>query len=273
MTTGIDAQWRELVTTALLCTDRRDPPEPVGLIADVVADTARPSPSERMLAHVAAIVAVRRAAVMPSAPATPLVPPDHDDRPECEPSAVERWYHVTSSWPVLEDEWTLTLIGGGWRLAAELVPVALRRHRTDPVRHARVVVAAGAVAGWLIGEIPELGPSRHVDIGPEDLAELPELPIPPELTGFLAADGHDVAGALASGIADGDLGHAHRGVMVNLLARIDPAALAPIADALDAVDPMTSGAGLASVLGDLARTRRRMLDELAAPATFRPGRR
>ena len=45
-------QWRELVSVAMLGTDRRNPPEPEGLIADLVDDTVRPTPSERMLAQV-----------------------------------------------------------------------------------------------------------------------------------------------------------------------------------------------------------------------------
>ena len=114
----VEELWTELVTTSLLGTDRRDPPEPGGMIGDVVADTARVDPSARMLAAVAACTAVRRAGVRPADPVDPLAPPPPDDRPECIPAAVDRWHHVTTSWPVLEDEWMLTLVGQGWRLAA-----------------------------------------------------------------------------------------------------------------------------------------------------------
>ena len=50
---------------------------------------------------------------------------------------------------------------------------------------------------------------------------------------------------------------------MNLVARIVPSSLPDLAAVLDAVDPYSAGAGLASVLGDLATTRHRMLDELA----------
>ena len=67
--------WRELVTTAMLGTDRRDPPAAVGPLADLVADTLRSAPSERMLAQVAACTAVRRAGVLPGPPVDRLAGP------------------------------------------------------------------------------------------------------------------------------------------------------------------------------------------------------
>lgn len=255
--------WRSLVTTALLGTDRRDPPDADGPLADLVADTARAAPSERMLAQVAACTAIRRAAILPGPPIAPTNAPDTDARPECVPAATERWHHITSSWTVLEDEWMLTLIGNGWRLAAELVPSALRRHRADPVRHARVMVAAGPVAGWLIEQLPDLACTKSASIDPEAIGELVELPIPPELLDLLHAPGKNVGAAIGVGVEQGQLAQAHRAVLVNLIARITPGGLSDVVDALHGVDPHSPGAGLASVLADLALTRRRMLDELS----------
>jgi hypothetical protein len=251
--------WRELVTTAMLGTDRRDPPS--GLFDDLVADTLRAVPSERMLAQVAACTAVRRAGVLPGLPADRLQPPPTDDRPVCTPAAVERWHHVTTSWPVLEDEWMLTLITNGWRVAPELVPAVLWRHRSDPVRRARAEVACGPLAGWLVSHLPDLGArSTRVTIDPEVLAELPELPIPPDLLDLLGAPG-DVGAALAELIVGGELGAPHRAVIVNLIARTPTGSLPGIASALGSVESTSAGYGLASVLADLALTRHRMLDE------------
>ena len=53
-------------------------------------------------------------------------------------------------------------------------------------------------------------------------------------------------------------------MLVNLLARLNADALGDLAEVLDAVDPASSGYGLATVLSDLATTRRRMLAELEA---------
>ena len=127
-----------------------------GLIADLVDDTVRSTPSERMLAQVAAMVAVRRAGVLPGPPRPPVAGPGVDDRPVCVPAAAERWHHVVSSWPVLEDEWMLTLLTNGWRVPPDLVPDMLTRHRSDPIRRARAELACGPLAGWLVGHLPEL---------------------------------------------------------------------------------------------------------------------
>jgi hypothetical protein len=262
--------WRELLATAMLGTDRRNPPEPTGLIADLVDDTVRSTPSERMLAQVAATVAVRRAGVLPGPPRPPIAGPDPDDRPVCVPAAADRWHHVVSSWPVLEDEWLSTLIVNGWRVPPELVPELLARHRTDPVRRARAELACGPLAGWLVGHLPELAArgaaSSQPDPSAEDIAELPTLPIPPDLEPLLLADGGVVAGQLAPAIDSGTLVHAHRAVLINLLARMRSDALGEVATALEAVEGTSIGFPLASVLADLARTRQRMLDELSVAA-------
>ncbi|WP_040495256.1 DUF5691 domain-containing protein [Ilumatobacter nonamiensis] len=266
---SMEELWAELVTTALLGTDRRDPPELDGSIAEVVADSVRSDPSSRMLAAVAACTAVRRAGVRPAAPADPLAPPEPDDRPPCVPAAVDRWQHITRSWPVLEDEWMLSLIRGGWRLAPELVPAALQRHRRDPIRRARVLAAAGSLAPWLIDHVPDLGPSTSARtitaLDTEAMAELPELPIPPDLASLVDRTGAESGGAIAVGLEDGTFGEAHRAVLVNLVARCAPDALADVEDVLRAVDSRSPGHPLAATLADLALTRRRMLDELSAP--------
>ena len=263
----VDEFWASLVTTALLGTDRRDPPVPDGLIGDLVADSVRADPSSRMLAAVAACTAVRRAGVRPAPPVDRLAPPPPDDRPACAPAAVDRWHHVTTSWPVLEDEWMLTVIARGWRLAPELVPAVLARHRRDPLRRARAIVAAGGLAGWLLDHVADLGPPGPTrpltDIEREHLGELPDLPIPPDLASLLERSGPEIGGVIAVRLEDRTLAEAHRAVLVNLLARCAPDALVDIADVLDAVDARGPGHGLATVLGDLATTRHRMLDELA----------
>jgi hypothetical protein len=261
------AQWRELVSVAMLGTDRRNPPEPSGVIADLVDDTVRSTPSERMLAQVAATVAVHRAGVMPGPPRPSVAGPDADDRPVCVPAAAERWHHITSSWSVLEDEWMLTLLTNRWRVPPDLVPEVLIRHRRDPVRRARAELACGPLAGWLVGHLHELAATGAAGPQPEPsteaIAELPELPIPPDLEPLLFADGGHVARQLAAAIDSGTLAHAHRAVLINVIARMRVDALEPVAMALESIGGTSVGFALASVLADLARTRERMLDELS----------
>lgn len=260
----MEAHWRELVTAALLGTDRREPPQPIGPLEDLVADTVRSAPSERMLAHVAACTAVRRAGVLPGPVVDPLASPDDDPRPVCVPAAAARWQHISRSWPVLEDEWVLTLIRNGWRLSPELIPALLMRYRRDPVRRTRALAASGPAAQWLVEHMPTLAATQPVaNASPEAIAELPELPIPPELAQLLSASGAEAGGAIAGGLESGQLVHAHRAVLVNLMARIRPDALTDLADVVLAVDPHSTGHALATVLADLAITRHRMLDDLS----------
>jgi hypothetical protein len=265
--TDLRASWDELVAVAMLGTDRRNPPEPTGVIADVVDDTVRATPSERMLAQVATTVAVRRAGVLPGRVRPPIAGPGVDERPVCVPAAVERWHHVVSSWQVLEDEWMLTLLTNGWRVPPDLVAELLTRHRSDPIRRARAELACGPLAGWLVGHLPELAARGAANTQPDpsadDIAELPVLPISPDLEPLLFADGDHVARSLAVAIDSGSFAHAHRAVLVNLVARMRPDALGAVATALEAIDGSSIGFPLASVLSDLARTRERMLDELS----------
>ncbi len=194
-----------------------------------------------------------------------LAPPEADDRPVCTPAAVERWRHITTSWPILEDEWTLTLIEQGWRLAPELIPQLLRRHRRDPLRRTRAQVAAGPLATWLSEHLGELEPAQQrplTALDAERVVVLPDLPVPPDLAWLLHATGPEIGGTIASGIEERVLGEAHRAVLINVLARCSAGGLVDIADVLDVVDPLSPGRGLASVLADLATTRARMLDEL-----------
>ena len=260
-------EWRELVSVAMLGTDRRNPPEPSGLIADLIDDTVRSTPSERMLAQVAATVAVRRAGVLPGAPLPPVDGPDADDRPFCVPAAADRWHHIVESWPVLEDEWMLVLIANGWRVPADLVPELLTRHRTNRIRRARAELACGPLARWLVGHLPALAArgaaGAEPDQSADDVAELAPLPIPPDLDPLLHADGDSAAHQLADAIDAGVLVHAHRAVLFNLIARMRADAVGQVASALEAIDGGSPGFALASVLADLARTRERMLDELS----------
>ncbi len=262
---AFDRFWSELVTVALLGTDRRDPPEPpAGLVADLVDDTVRSTPSQRMLAAVSAAAAIRRAGFVAGATADRLAPPEPDPRPACAPAAAATWRYDVAEWPVLEDEWVLTLIERGLRPPPDVVVALLARHRADVTRLARAAVAAGPVARWVTDHVPELAARAPGRVDADAVMSLPALAVPPELAELLVADAHTLATTLATAFASGRYGAAHRAVLVNLLARCRPEVLDDAASALAAVDPMSPSAGLALGLADLARTRARMLSELSS---------
>lgn len=260
MSDDLDEVWSSLVTAALLGTDRRDPPVPeAGPVGDLVADAVRPDPASRMIAAVGALAAARRAAFVPGPPAAPLQPATGDDRPFCSAAAVATWRVVVAEWPVLEDEWVLSIVDQGLRVPPDAMVELLFRHRRDPTRRARAAVAAGSAASWLAAQFPELAPTGGT-ISAEALMSLPELPVPPELGDLLSADAHTFATRLADGFDALAFGQAHKAVLVNLLARCRPAVLLDAAGALTATN-----VGLALALADLARLRHRMLVELGVP--------
>jgi hypothetical protein len=259
--------WDALVTGSLLGTDRRDPPDPPpGPLADVVADAVRPTPSGRMLAAVAACTVARRAGIRPRPAVAALAPPAPDGRPLVPPAASRRWPLVVVGWPVLEDEWLDAVEQRGWRLPPDVLVGLLRRHRNDGQRLARVMRMAGPLGPWLVDHLPEIDqPSAGQRSGrakPDHAGPRPSMAVSPELQPLLAAEPDAVLAAIADGLASGALGAPHRAVLVNFVARCRPDALAPLAEALRAVDG--PAVGLAHLLADLAATRHEMLEELAA---------
>ena len=258
MSADLDAYWHELVTAALLGTDRRQPPAPpAGPVADLVADAVRPDDAARMLAAVGSVSAARRAGFVPGPPAPRLQPPEPDERLCCSATAVATWREVVAEWAVLEDEWVLTVIRRGMRVPPDALVELLQRHRGDAVRRARVAIAGGPLATWLTDHVPSLAPTTAKSASAEAVAELPELPVPPELAHLLSADAHTFVRRLAQGFDAGEFGPPHRAVLVNLFARCRPEVLPNAVSTFGRAD-----FGLALALADLATLRYRMLSEL-----------
>lgn len=255
---SVEALWRELVTAALLGTNRREPPElPPGPLADVVADAMPPSPAARLLASVGAVAAARRAAFVPLPPAAALQPAIRDARPFCSTPAVASWREVIAEWPVLEDEWLLTVVERGYRLAPDVLVEMLQRHRTDPVRWARVALAGGPLALWITEHVPSLAAASKREPPVDAVTTLPDLAMPPELAELLALDAHTFVGRLLPGFESLQFGASHKAVLVNLLARCRADVLVDTADELGRI-----GYGLAFAMSDLCRLRHRMLTQL-----------
>jgi hypothetical protein len=174
-------------------------------------------------------------------------------------TASSTWRTIVAEWPVLEDEWMLTVLDTGQRLAPDVLVAALLRHRNDAVRCARVSLAGGSRSAWLIDHLPGLAPTSRRSVPADDVARLPELALPPELAELVAADAHTFVGRLAPQFEAGDFGAPHRAVLVNLLARCRPAVLPDIAEAL-----VAAGTLLSLPLAELCRLRHAMLVELGA---------
>lgn len=258
---SLDQYWADMVTVALLGTDRREPPAStssgISGLVDLAADHGATTASERLLQQVAACTVVRRAGVVPGEPVDRIAAPAADPRPVVSPAATATWRRVVDEYPVLEDEWMLGVLRTGQRLSPDTVPSVLTRHRGDPVRHARARAAAGPLADWLVGWQPALRCTRRGSVSAEAIAELPALPTLADLPAEVDALVHD--------LVTGRLGPAHQKVLEHHVARIDPALLVPLADALDGVDPSAASAlsyPVVRSLCELARLRHHLLTEL-----------
>jgi hypothetical protein len=277
----LNAYWSELVTVALLGTDRRLPPPPVaGPLTSLALERPGGDRAAAMVDQVAALAVARRAGLRPLEQVAPLAPPAPDPRPECPSLAIVHHHEIVAAWPVLEDEWLIAVLEGGWRLAREQVVPLLVRHRSDPVRRRRVELAAGPIADWLVehlaGDVPALAPVRRRRVDPAELdravTTLADLAVPPALTPLLAPPGdpEGLARLLLGPLRDGRLGEAHRAVLVHVVARLPRGQLAEVAEALDQVAEVAHQPGLVRSLAALAHLRHRMLAVLLPSSPDQP---
>lgn len=260
--------WDELLTVALLGTERRDPPTlPDGLVADVVADAVRPLPESRLAAAVAATVVARRSGVRPRGPRSPLAGPPSDERPLLPTAAAERWHVVVDLWPALEPEWLYQAAVAGWRPPADVLVGLLRRHHRHAVAAANIVAFGGSLTGWLVDHVPDLEPlwwDHRPAPGP---IEPPRSVVPSELQPLLGGPAATLARAVLAGLTDHTYRWAHRGVLVNLVPHIASSGLDEFIATLDAgvvADDSTTRT-LWELLVELATVRRDLIAELEPP--------
>lgn len=277
----LDVYWTALVSAAVLGTDRRDPPEvPAGDLADLAADDRRADPAGRLLQQATAVAVARRAGLCPVTAPIPAAAesPPVDRRPFTPPAATHTWHEIVADWPVLEDEWLHAVVTSGRRLAPELVVDVLRRHRGDPVRHARAMLAAGSLGAWMTARSPRLRAVSTRAAASAEVASLPELAVTPEFAPLLAVGADEplppsggslldlAESLLVAPLRAGRFGPAHRSVLVHALARVHPGLLPHLDAHLTAIpdDPGSNPTGhlLALSLLDLVRLRATMLTEL-----------
>jgi hypothetical protein len=260
---ALATHWDDLVTVALLGTDRRDPPvPPAGVVADLVADVlvgTDPTPAQAMRTQVVAMAVARRAGVQPGAVLVPLAPPQADPRPVTVPELTVLWRRMIVDWPVLDDEVQLAIAASGRRTAPDLLVMALARARTDAARHARAVAAGGALARWLVDLQPQLRPRVAKPPAADVVATLPALSVPTDLMAMAAASPKLFADHLRTQFDAGAYGAPQRALLVNLMARVPASALQPVAQQLGRVSPGRSSIGIAVALADLATVRHHLL--------------
>ena len=147
------ADWAEVVTTALLGTDRR--PLPVALVGVAAAGTEAPDPTQVLLAEAARHRAVTGAAApLGRCPAPTVAPPD--DLPDA-PAAAQSLLGelLARPLPELVHAWLSAAVDGGVRAAAEhwteLALLTAHRPDYDRLLLARAIGAAGC---WFLEQNP-----------------------------------------------------------------------------------------------------------------------
>jgi hypothetical protein len=247
----LGAHWAELVSVALLGTDRRDPPDPpAGPLAELALEHPGVDAAGALVQQVAALTVLRRAAALPAPPPPLLVRPTDDPRPCNPPAAADLLRRVIADWPALEAEWLALAAAGGWRLSPDLVPLLLARHRARPETRPAVEHLAGPVAAWLADLVPGLAAAPRRSSAAGTVVELPG-----ELEQVVDADASAVVAVVADGLRRQRYTSPSRSVLVHLVARVRPSELDGIRHRLEHLDPQMAGIGLAYHLADLAATR------------------
>jgi len=175
---SLGAAWAELVSTALLGTDRRGAPgRPAPSAgADLLAPFARAiDPAGSLLDQVSAVHAARRAGARPAAVGPRLCPLTVWARVPCPTPAARRLGVVLAGrHGDLLPELLALLVHRGLAVPPEHLCALMDRTRAEPGLQALVVQAAGPVLPWLADALPQLGwssPSVFVD-GGRDIAAL-----------------------------------------------------------------------------------------------------
>lgn len=267
--------WSALATSALLGADRRTaPPAPVGPLEDLAVDRADAEPAERLLDAVAMLSAMRRAGVLPGAPAAPLPLPVDDRRPECPARAVLRLYRLLDEWPHLLLEWVETVQRQGWRLPPDVAALLLGRRRTAADVRAAAVLAAGPLGTWLAQVLPDefesgvaRGSKQSADGkqsagGKQGGAQAPEVPLPAAMVRRSDETPDEFAARVARALASATLKHIHRPALVRMVSALPLDHLRPFVAALSRAATHPETMGLVVSLSDLAQFRWDLHEEL-----------
>ena len=148
-------EWSNLVTTAVLGTDRkRLPIPPPGWESLRSAD----DPAVELLNRAAAVATARRAGMQPMSAPLRIESAPADERPECSTAAANLLARMLGG---LHDtvlpEWFALGAMGGVRPPSYLIPALLLRGRRNPAFDLVARSAIGPRASWLADAMPELG--------------------------------------------------------------------------------------------------------------------
>jgi hypothetical protein len=149
--------WPELVSVALLGTERRDPPAPadpaLAGLADAGSATHR-SAEERLLSAAGAFAVLRRAGrLAPPAPPLPA-PAPAEARPACGATAAYRLMLLLDEQRALLPEWLRAVARRGLRVPAERLPDLLETATANQTLRGDAEPVLGERGPWLAAQVP-----------------------------------------------------------------------------------------------------------------------
>src|SRR5215472_2478723 len=147
--------WPELVSVALLGTERRAPPPPADpALADLADAASQRSAEERLLLAAGALAVLRRAGrLAPPAPPLPA-PAPAEARPACGATAAYRLTLLLDDQRALLPEWLRAVAGRGLRVPAERLPDLLEAATANQAMRRDVEPVLGERGPWLAAQVP-----------------------------------------------------------------------------------------------------------------------
>lgn len=142
--------WDDLVSTALLGTQRRRPN--LAGLPEAVRPLVGGGPEEALLTAAAVLANYRRAGRVPARPQARLPVADRDGRPLVPPAARRRLLRMPAE---LLGEWLHAVHEKGMRVPPEHLPALAEAARTRPALRAPLAAVAGPAGSWLGERNPE----------------------------------------------------------------------------------------------------------------------
>jgi hypothetical protein len=253
---GAAAEWAGLLRTAVLGTDRHEPPRPLGGW-DRWASAV--DPAVQVLDRAAAVTVARRTGARPIPAVTEQVPAAPvDRRAPCPAACRARLAQLLGGQhEVLLAEWFALAESHGVQLPWELLPKMLLRGRSRPELDQVVRRLAAGRDAWLATVVPSLG------VRPRPASAAPPKPLRPPAP---PVDSRAAVAGILAGLADGSATWAAAPQLVQLVAAVDVDALEHLLTGLATVSCPPICERVRIELTDLAATRRGMLHEFASSA-------
>ena len=150
--------WNELVTAALLGTERRQVAQPAadGALGELLRKIDPTDREGALLSAAASIALARQAGRLPAQRGQASAPPsDADDLPACPPRAVQHLAALLGAQRSLRPEWLSALARGGWRVPAAHLPALLDLGRAQSELRAAILPVLGKRGAWLAAQNPD----------------------------------------------------------------------------------------------------------------------